>query len=254
MNNSRWIFLRGLTRGNIHWGKFPEILKLAYPDIEVEFLEIPGNGYLNLEKTSTDINQILKQLKNRSKFCQQNLSFNICGISLGGMVALKWAELFPQDVESVTIINSSLKQLSPLYHRLLPNNYAKIFKAIGESDIQNQEKIILQLTSNKSNETQSYLKSFTNFATEHKILRFNIIRQLILANRIRITNFPNIPLIIIVSENDRLVSSHCSKIIFKVLGGSLHCHPSAGHDLPLDEPDWLLEILARHFYKTPNQL
>ena len=45
MNNNRWVFLRGLTRGNIHWSKFPEVFKTINPDAEMEFLEIPGNGF-----------------------------------------------------------------------------------------------------------------------------------------------------------------------------------------------------------------
>jgi pimeloyl-ACP methyl ester carboxylesterase len=248
MNNRRWIFLRGLTRGNVHWGKFPEILKTANPDIEFEFLEIPGNGYLNNEKTPTDIKAIINLLRSRSKICQQNLTFNLCGISLGGMISLKWAEIYPQNIESVTIINSSLKQFSPFYHRLVPANYMKILRAIVRTDVEQQERIILQITSNNFNETKSYLESFSEFASKHKISKLNITRQLILANKIniKITNLPKIPLKIIVSQNDNLVSALCSSKFIKELGGTLYCHPTAGHDLPLDDPNWLVDVLINH--------
>ena len=89
MNRKRWIFLRGLTRGNIHWGNFPELFKNANPDNEVEFLEIPGNGFLNNEITPTNIIQVIDLLKSKSNFCKENVPINICGISLGGMIALK---------------------------------------------------------------------------------------------------------------------------------------------------------------------
>ena len=158
---------------------------------------------------------------------------------------LRWAELYPQQIESVAIINSSLKQFSPFYKRLLPRNYLMILKAIGETDIFKQENMILQITSNKLQDTQLYLKSFATFASEYKILKFNIIRQLVLANNIKIKQLPRIPFKVIVSQNDRLVSSDCSVKIANNFSGGLYVHPTAGHDLPLDEPAWLVETLVR---------
>jgi pimeloyl-ACP methyl ester carboxylesterase len=244
MSRRNWIFLRGLTRGNIHWGDFPEIFKKITPEAAVEFLEIPGNGNLCNEITPINAKEVVDLIRKKSQFCQENLPVNICGISLGGMIALKWAELYPENTQSVTIINSSLKQFSPFYHRLLPANYVKILKAACESNISEQEKFILSVTSNKIQETSKYLKTFSDFATEHKMLKKNIVKQLILASKIHINKFPNIPLKVINSKNDRLVSSSCSEKIAINLNGKIFIHPTAGHDLPLDEPFWLSEVLT----------
>jgi pimeloyl-ACP methyl ester carboxylesterase len=50
---------------------------------------------------------------------------------------------------------------------------------------------------------------------------------------------------VIWSEKDRLVSSHCSQNIAKKFDASCFTHPTAGHDLPLDEPEWLTQILSK---------
>ncbi len=247
MNNNHsnnWVFLRGLTRGNIHWGNFPEIFKRLNPEAEIEFLEMPGNGLLSEEISPINPKQVIELLRYKSKFCQNNLPFNICGISLGGMVALKWSELYPEDIQSVAVINSSLKQYSPIYQRLIPNNYGKIIGALFKSDEEEQERIILSITSNKFEENQKYLKSFAELSKEHKVSRANFIRQLILASNIKIQTHPNLPLIVISSKLDRLVHSSCSEKIAENLGGSLYEHPTAGHDLPLDEPEWLSDMLV----------
>lgn len=244
--NNNWIFLRGLTRGNIHWGNFPEVFKRLNPEAEIEFLEMPGNGLLNKESSPINPKEVIEFLKAKSKFCQKNLPFNICGISLGGMIALKWAELYPEDIASVTIINSSLKQYSPFYRRLITNNYGKIVGTLFKSDREEQEKIILSITSNKFHENQKYLKAFAELSRDHQVSRANFIRQLILASNIQIQNPLNVPLIVISSKHDRLVHSSCSDNIAKALRGNLYIHPTAGHDLPLDEPEWLSEILVRN--------
>ena len=247
MTSNNWIFLRGLTRGNIHWGHFQEIFKRLNPTAEMEFLELPGNGTLNKESSKVNPKQVVEFLRERSVFVQKNLPFHICGISLGGMVALKWAELYPQNIESVSIINSSLKQFSPFYERLIPNNFGKIGLALFNSDPTEQEKIILSITSNEFPKTEKFISIFADFAKEHKISKTNFAKQLLLATNVKIEKLSDIPLNIISSKNDRLVRSLCSDKIFGRFGGKQYIHPTAGHDLPLDDPEWLGRILITQF-------
>lgn len=243
MNKTNWIFLRGLTRGNIHWGDFESIFKKHCPNSNLEFLELPGNGTLNLEQTPTNPIEVIKILIAKSKIYSKYDSINLCGISLGGMIALKWSELYPEKFSSVNVINTSLNQFSPFYKRLLPNNYTKILINLILKNEEKNEFFILKTTSNKFQTTKKHLKKFSTFAKVHKITTQNILKQLILANKIKISNPPLVPLKIICSKNDRLVHFSCSEIISKKYQGIFFIHPSAGHDLPLDEPDWLIQKL-----------
>jgi pimeloyl-ACP methyl ester carboxylesterase len=250
MTNQNWVFLRGLTRGTPHWGNFPEIFQKLNPKALVEFLEIPGNGSLNLEKTPIHPKTVIHFLKERSLFCQNKTPFNICGISLGGMIALKWAELYPEDISSVVTINTSLSQFSPIYRRLLLSNYPRIIQGLMNGDSMTQEKIILEITSNKFSETKKYLPFFAEFSQQHKTSTLNFFKQLLLANNIKIHQHAKVPLKIICSKNDRLVHFSCSELIANALNGDLIIHPSAGHDLPLDEPEWLSQNLNQSFIKN----
>ena len=243
MSNNNWVFLRGLTRGNIHWGSFEEIFKRINPDAQIEFMEIPGNGFLSDEKSPTNVKILINILREKNKFSQKNMPFNICGISLGGMVALKWAELYPHEINSVSLINSSLRQYSSFYERLLPNNYAKMLWALFYSSSSEQEKLILKITSNNFEVNKKHLEAFSAFSKLHKVSKKNFARQLLLASSIQIKSLPDLPIKIISAKFDRLVSSKCSAKIVKGLGGKSYIHPTAGHDLPLDEPEWLIEKL-----------
>jgi pimeloyl-ACP methyl ester carboxylesterase len=241
--NDNWIFLRGLTRGNIHWGNFPEIFKKMNPNAKVEFLEIQGNGTRNIETTPIDPEEVIGLLRERSEFCKEKTKFNICGISLGGMIAMKWAELYPDEIQSITIINSSLSQYSPFYYRLKPKNYSNILYALIDKNIFHQEKIILSMTSNHLQNTKKHLKDFVNFGENYRLEKSNIARQLILASRIKVNKLPDVPFNVLLSKNDRFVDDSCSQQIASNLNGTLYTHPSAGHDLPLDDPEWLCEML-----------
>ncbi len=246
MSNNRWIFLRGLTRGNIHWAKFPEIFKAHCPDAEMEFLEIPGNGFLSEENSPVAVKSLIESLRSQSKFVKNHQSFNICGISLGGMAAMKWAEKFPEEIASISIINSSLSQYSSYDKRLLPENYETLLKTLFLTNTYEQEENILKITSNKFEQTKYNLESFAAFSLEHQVTKLNFLRQIILAKSVYIETIPLIPFKVISSKNDRLVDSTCSDLIALKLGGTQFIHPTAGHDLPLDEPEWLSEILVKN--------
>ncbi len=245
MNNNRWIFLRGLTRGNIHWGDFQQIFKKHCPDAEMEFLEIPGNGLRSDESTPVSVEKLILSLRTNSVFVKSNQPFNICGISLGGMAAMKWAEMFPNEVTTISVINTSLSQYSAFYKRLRPDNYEILLKTLFLTNTYEQEENILRITSNDFENKKYFIKKFAEFALNHQVTKLNFLRQLILAKNIYIESIPLIPFKIISSKNDRLVDSSCSDVIALKLGGVHFVHPTAGHDLPLDEPEWLSEILVK---------
>ncbi|MBC7428600.1 MAG: alpha/beta hydrolase [Bacteriovorax sp.] len=252
MNNNRWIFLRGLTRGNIHWSVFPEIFKKINPDAQMEFLEIPGNGLCSEEKSPVSAGALLDSLRIKSNFVKNKESFHLCGISLGGMAAMKWAESYPGEVLSVAVINSSLAQFSTFNKRLLPENYETLLRTLFMHGHYQQEESVLKITSNRFEETKKNLEAFAVFSENHKVTKINFLRQLILAKSININSVVKKPFKVISSQNDRLVDHGCSKQIVLKLGGKEFIHPTAGHDLPLDEPEWLSEILVKNLECTAS--
>lgn len=241
--STNWIFLRGLTRGVVHWGKFAEIFKQRNPDGLIEFIEIPGNGTKSQLSTPISPKKLIDHLRAESSIIANKLDYHLCGISLGGMITLKWAELYPAKLQTINTINTSLSQFSSIKERMIPQNYLKVIGGLRESDPYEREKLILSMTCNHSGSIERNLSLFAEFSIAHPIKKSNFLRQLILARRIRINQLPPIPFRVICSDHDRLVSSKCSKIIAEKLNGKLLIHPSAGHDLPLDEANWLADIL-----------
>jgi predicted alpha/beta hydrolase family esterase len=47
------------------------------------------------------------------------------------------------------------------------------------------------------------------------------------------------------SLGDQMVSPHCSAALARHWACALWEHPSAGHDLALDDPQWLARTVAR---------
>jgi len=241
--SKNWIFIRGLTRGVVHWGEFAEHFKKNHPDEKIEFLEIPGNGELNELLTPDSPLELIDYLRSNSAIIKSGEEYILCGISLGGMIVLKWAELYPIKIKSVNVINTSLSQYSPIYHRMLAKNYFNVLAGLISSDPYQKEKLILNMTANNNESIDKYIIKFSDFSKKHTVKKINFLRQLQLAKKIKIQNWKNINLNVISSLRDRLVSHSCSKVIAQKLNATLIVHPTAGHDIPLDDPSWLVQVL-----------
>ncbi len=240
-----WIFLRGLGRDSFHWGHFVKELTSKYPNIDIELIDLDGTGKNYKSLTPILPDEVILQLRAKSRHLRKGEKMNLLGISLGGMIALKWAELYPKEVESISIINSSLSQLSPFYERINLKELKKLLMAFMTNSLSNREKIILDISSNQSIIKGKVLDHYVNHAYQFPFKKINYVRQIMLANNIRVENLPLIPLNVIASKNDQLVPYNASVKIALKFSGNLFTHQTAGHDLPLDDPEWLREILAK---------
>lgn len=245
-----WLLLRGLCRESRHWGELVESLAGVRPADRFHTLDLPGMGSQCHELSPASIAAIRRQVQLRSTFLQQ--PFLIVGLSLGGMVALDWASASPDAIAGVVAINSSCAW-SPPWQRLKANRFLDILQLLNTPDIHRRESRIMALTSNRSH-PQALLQYWQSLQTQHPVSRKNAIRQLFAASRYRPQRKkPSTPVLVLASEADRLVSYRCSETLAQRWQCRLHKHSWAGHDLPLDDPGWVIDKLIA-FQETVGRI
>lgn len=242
-----WLLLRGLGRCRHHWGDFGQKFQQAIGDDKIIYLDILGNGDMHSQYSCTNIQDNTENLRSRlaQLFIKSNAALsvpklNFVSISMGAMIATDWASRYPSEVESLHIINTSDSGSSPFYRRLRFENYPKLIRLLTKTDdAEIFEKGILEITTNNFSERELWHKKFAQVPITQ---RKNWLRQIIAASSYSFPKqAPNCRTQIIVSETDRLVSSTCSQSIAKMWQLPLTTHPTAGHDLPLEASQWLIE-------------
>lgn len=242
------IFLRGLLRGNFHWRPLIEVTKLM-PEkdrstFEPIFIELAGCGdrHQELSPINPDVAvaDLRRQLQSR---LQPDEKFEICAISLGGMLALHWAQKHPDEILKLTIINSSSSSLSSVHERV---NLKALLDLILTSMLhpENIERSILKFTCTQQDRALKYLSEFSRYSQEHPLKKMNLLRQLILA-----TSFPKpsrlaCDLDFIYGKNDQFVNPLCSVKLHEALGGKIIELENCGHDASVDRPEALIQILT----------
>lgn len=237
------LLIRGLTREQRHWGEFSPLLaaRLCNPVLSFDYA---GSGELYQQCSAANIGALRQSVRLQ---LQQAPEFggrvHLLAISLGAMLAADWAAQYPQEVASITLINSSAKPLSPFYQRLRWRNYPLILRSIFMS-VAERERLILRLTSANPAQHEGIVENWLLWQQQRPVSRLNALRQLWAASRFKVPAAPTCPTLLLSSLGDKLVNPQCTAALARYWQVPHIQHAWAGHDLPLDDANWLVMQVA----------
>ncbi len=237
-----FVLIRGLLREARHWGIFTEYLQQQFPQAIITTPDIPGNGRHHQLISPSSIAEITDALR---QHIPKHHPCVLIGLSMGGMVAIDWMSRYPKEIIGAVLINTSARPIAHFYHRLRWQIYPKILKMFFCSSIE-KESEILHLTSNHFQHDAVLLQNWRLWQQQNPVSAINARNQLLAAIKFRLpTNKPQQPILIVTSTADRLVDYRCSQQLAQHWQTSYQYHETAGHDLPLDEPEWLVEVITK---------
>jgi pimeloyl-ACP methyl ester carboxylesterase len=250
---STWILLRGLTREARHWGSFPAMFGRecnpgANTGEPVTLLELPGNGPENALRTPLGVLEMMEFVRSRAAALGLRAPYRLLAMSLGGMVGTAWAQRYPEEIERLVLINTSMQPFCRLTERLRPAAWPVLAHLAGIwRNPEKSERIIHALTCNRGDTAIDDIAAWTEIRRAAPVSAANGIRQLWAAARFRADRHaPHCPVLLLSSRSDRLVDPACSARIATQWGaGAVHAtHPWAGHDLPHDDPEWTSKTIC----------
>lgn len=241
-----WVFIRGLARSAAHWGTFPRQFA-SQLDASVSTIDLPGFGeFIDLPSPvsiAAIAAHVRQQIEARVPGHQQ---LALVGISLGGMVATEVAVLLPHRVTSMVLINTSTRCYGHICERLRPRAYPAIVKALTTISMSEREPVIYTLTSRRPELREKTVSTWRQIHQQTPCKQRNVARQLLAASNYRGRAIaPCQQILLLASARDGLVHPSCSTRMAAAWQMPCQVHPTAGHDLPHDEPEWVLNRIAR---------
>lgn len=236
---STWILLRGLARERRHWGRFPELLSNELPDARVIALDLPGNGELNAVASPLRLAGMASHCRN--ELARQGIPppYRLLALSMGGMVATAWAQQYPAEIEACVLINTSFGAFSPLFERLRPCAWPALLQLLFARKARSREQLVFRLTSRLERPPPTLLDEWVAIRQSRPVRVRNTLRQLIAAARFHAPSSAPVLTLVLASARDGLVNARCSKEIARRWNCAIAVQSTAGHDLPLDEGEWV---------------
>lgn len=236
-----WVFLRGLMRESGHWGNLLQDFHALHPNKNIISVDLPGTGTL-FQETSPWTMEEYTEFVRRKVHPASNIK--VFAVSLGGMIASDWIHRYPDEVAGVVLVNTSFRGFSPFFRRLRPSAVWTLLRLFFTRDIRAREKLTLTMVSNLKKDREDILNRWVEIQQRHPVQPRNAIRQIWAAARFRPPmDQPKAKILVLTAEHDNMVHSSCSKRIAEKWGLPIKTHPTAGHDLPLEDPVWILDSI-----------
>ena len=168
----------------------------------------------------------------------------VFGISLGGMLALQWASRHPDDFDYVVVANTSAANLGLPHQRILPKGLRTVIRSMRQPDHLSRERRVLDLICNHPERREAVAESWAAQAAEGAVPRGSVVRQIAAGARHRAPRQLRQPLLVLSCPGDRFVDPGCSERLAARLGARHERHPTAGHALSVDAPDWTADRIV----------
>lgn len=243
-----WVLLRGLTREAGHWGHFTPTLQAHLPEgARIVTPDIPGNGVLHQQPSATSVPAMAEQVRQQLIDMGCPPPYHVVAMSLGAMVTVAWMHAHPQELARAVLINTSLRPHSPFWHRLQVQQYPTALRLIVTRPSPEQwERAVMRMTCQHPPDAAATLAHWLRLRQQHPVSLANGLRQLWAATRYRAPmDAPApVPTLLLHAAQDRLVHPACTRTLAERWRWPVACHPTAGHDLPLDDGPWVARQIA----------
>jgi len=247
-----WVLLRGLTREAGHWGHFMPTLQAQLPEgARIVTPDIAGNGVLCGEPSASSVPAMADQIRQQLLAMGLKPPYHVVAMSLGAMVTVAWMHAHPQEVASAVLINTSLRPHSPFWHRLQPRQYPTALRLIfSRPSPLAWEQAVMRMTCQHPKDADATMQHWLRLRAQHPVSLDNALKQLWAASQYRAPQqAPDAPTLLLHSAKDQLVHPDCTRTLAKRWRWPVACHPTAGHDLPLDDGPWVAQQIA-HWLAT----
>jgi pimeloyl-ACP methyl ester carboxylesterase len=249
-----WLLLRGLGREQRHFQHFSGVLRRQLGAEAVLHVDLAGAGTEFRRRPASCVSWLARDVADRLASsapprvsAANDANWWLLGLSLGGMVALELCRMPALRVSGCVVINSSSRITAPT-RRLRPSALPRLLAIAASRNETAREARLLRLTSElPCAERARWARVSASFAREAPVALRAVAHQLWAAARFEppLPAEVPVPLIFLASRRDRLVNPEASRSLARYYSAPYAEHPWAGHDLPLDDPEWVCEQALR---------
>jgi alpha-beta hydrolase superfamily lysophospholipase len=234
----------GLSREQGHLPlDFNDKMKAHFPRATVHYLDLPGAGVNLREEVPDSISGMVDFLRNQNivHFSQKQRKRILIATSLAGMVEAEWLVKYPQDFDAGVMIASSFKETCDFFERTQFITLMRMMNIATSVRPKRSETLTAKININDKELRDGVIDQSMEIQELRPMSKKSLIQQVSAAKKYEFHGQINIPILLMGSKADRLVTPACIEKTSEFFGATLRMHETSGHGIPVEATDWMLD-------------
>lgn len=249
---SCWLLIGPMGRECASWGEAPQVLRMhieaVQPGGSLWPLDLPGTGRLWRQASPSRISGVVEELRRRVAQDGHTGPFGLIASSWASCVATEWARQYADEIGAVVLISPAMRPFTPVLRSL---DFKQWVVALGQvlgrrSPFEPDTRLLRSHTNGLRPATADLVAHWRALRRKHPLKARNGWRQLLAVWRYQSSKRRAHPSVLLLAgKADVWMDWRVSAAISRAWGSALRLHPEGGHDLLLDDPQWVARSMAK---------
>lgn len=245
-----WLLLGPLARGCGLWqGAAPQIveqLQRVQPQARLFELDLPGTGPQWREPSASHVGQLVEQVRERVQQAGLQGPFGLIASSWSGCLATEWSRQHPGEVGALVLISPAMRPFTRVLRSVRPGLWSTALALLlGRRSPLERDRRLLRSHTRLRVPSAALLQHWRELRHAHPTrARTGIAHALAVWRYESSRRRPHTRVLLLAGKGDAWMDWRVAAAISRAWGAALRLHPEAGHDLLLDDPQWVARSLA----------
>ena len=245
-----WVLLGPITRECAHWGDAPQVLlqhlQVVQPHARLYQLDLPGTGRHWAKRSPSDIASLLAQLRERVQAAGLRGPIGLIANSWVSCVATEWARQHGAELGAVVLISPSLRPFTPVLRSVRIELWGTaLAMLLGRRSPLERDRRFWRSHVQLREAGDTLFEQWRALRRAHPMRARDGLAQLLAVWRYESSRRrPHQQVLLLAGKGDVWIDWRVASAISRAWGAALRLHPEAGHDLLLDDAQWVARSLA----------
>jgi len=239
-----------MGRESAQWGEAPRLLlqqlQVVQPGARLYQLDLPGTGRLWAQRSPRDIASMLAGLRSRVQAAGLQGPIALIANSWVSCVATEWARQHGNELGALVLISPCLRPFTPVLRSVRFELWgAALALLLGRRSPLERDRRFWRSHVQLHEPEQALLAQWQALRKAHPMRARTGLAQLLAVWRYQSSRRrPHQQILLLAGKGDVWIDWRVASAISRAWGAALRLHPEAGHDLLLDDPQWVARSIA----------
>lgn len=243
-----WVLLGGINRECARWSGAPQHLlsqlRRVRPDIQLHLLDLPGTGRYWQQRSPARMEALVANLRERVSRLEG--PFGVIASSFASAAATEWARQRPDEMGAMVLMSPAMRPFTPMVRAVRPALWPTLWALmLGRRSPWALDERLFASTTRLRADVLALDAEWQRLRSEHPVKLRNALAQSLAVWRYEASRRrPLSRVLLLAGHQDQWFDWRISQAMSRAWGAALRIHPEAGHDLLLDDPEWVGRSLA----------